>query len=268
MADNVLDFRAWALSRSRRRHPSTWTADSTPPSLTDRSPASLWRADFAIHADQHANLTLSGMWVLAPVVEDALKVTLPIFQLGEIGAGRHLLDTAVGVTSEDHLQALRYFIIESQEHARILALVCAELDIEMLEEHWTERLFRKTRHLRGFRTEMLAVVIGGMVSSEIYKTIAHGVGDPTLSRIFTRLHDDELRHLDFHEATLPDHLEQIAPSTRPFVKSAWKATAIAAAIAVSIEQRRLLSSCASSQLRFVRSLVREIGRRADALFSS
>ncbi len=268
MTDNALDFRAWALARSRRRHPSKWTADSTPTTLTDRSPAALWRADFEVHADQHANLTTSGMWVLAPVIETALAKALPIFQLGEIGAGRHLLDTALGVTSEDHLQALRFFIIESQEHARILALVCAELGIDMLEEHWTERVFRKTRYLRGFRTEMLAVVIGGMISARIYETISDGVGDPTLSRIFGRLHSDELRHLDFHNATLPDHLARWSPSARRSIKTIWKVAAFGAAVAVSVEQRNLLRSCASNQFRFLRAISRDTATHADRLFAS
>ena len=147
------------------------------------------------------------------------------------------------------------------------ALVCAELNIEMLEEHWTERLFRKTRYLRGFRTEMLAVVIGGMISAQIYETIAVGAGDQTLARIFTKLHQDELRHLDFHAATLPDHLERFSPSSRPFVKSAWKAAALAATIAVSWEQRALLRSCASNQSGFIRSLAEQINTQGDALFS-
>ena len=228
--------------------------------------AALWRADFEVHADQHATLTTSGMWVLAPVIEKALANALPVFQLGEIGAGRHLLDTAVGVTSEDHLQALRFFIIESQEHARILALVCSELEIDMLEEHWTERLFRKTRYLRGFRMEMLAVVIGGIISSRIYETIADGVGDPTLSRIFTRLHDDELRHLDFHGATLPDHLDRWSTSSRRSIKAAWKMAAVAAAVAVAIEQRGLLRSCASNQRTFLRSVAADATLHADVLF--
>lgn len=267
MTDDILDFRTWALSRSRRRHPSRWTADATPPSLDGRSPAALWRADFEVHADQHANLTTSGMWVLAPVVEEALRTALPIFQLGEIGTGRHLLDTAVGVTSEDHLQALRFFIIECQEHARVLALVCSQLDIDMLDEHWTERLFRKTRYLRGFRIEMLAVVIGGMISAQIYETIAGGVGDQTLARIFTKLHEDESRHLDFHAATLPDHLNRFTPSRRQAIKTLWKTLAMVAALAVSWEQRGLLRSCASNQRSFIRSLAKQITIQADALFS-
>lgn len=268
MTDNVLDFRAWALARSRRRHPSRWTADSPTPSLSARTPDALWRADFEVYADQHANVTTSGMWVLAPFVKRSLSKSLPIFQLGEIGAGRHLLDTAVGVVSEDYLQALRFFIIESQEHARLLALVCAELNIEMLDEHWTERVFRKTRHLRGFRTEMLAVIIGGMISARIYETIAEGVGDPTVSRIFTRLHTDELRHLDFHDATLPPHIARLPKWVQRASKTIWQAAALGASIAVAVEHRRLLRSCNSSQVRFIRTLFKDILAQVDTVFAN
>lgn len=207
------------------------------------------------------------MWVLAPVLQRALNKSLPIFQLGEIGAGRHLLDTAIGVASHDHLQALRFFIIESQEHARLLALVCSELDIDMIEEHWTERWFRTTRYLRGFRTEMLAIVIGGLISSRIYETMSNGVGDPTLSRIFSRLHADELRHLDFHDATLPPHIQRLPVGLIAPVKVVWQSIAFAAAIAVSFEQRHLLRACNSNQRSFLRSVAADIGRHASTLFS-
>ena len=207
------------------------------------------------------------MWVLAPVLQAALNKSLPIFQLGEIGAGRHLLDTAIGVASEDHLQALRFFIIESQEHARLLALVCSELDIAMIDEHWTERWFRTTRHLRGFRTEMLALVIGAMISSRMYETMAEGVGDPTLSRIFARLHADELRHLDFHNATMPQHIDRLPKSLHRSVRSVWQIVAFAAAVAVSWEQRQLLRSCNSTQRKFLRNLADDIAQNAASLFS-
>lgn len=266
MTDNSLDFRTWVLARSRRRHPSRWTADSPPSEIGSRSPDALWRADFEVHADQHANVTTSGMWVLAPVLQRALEKSLPVFQLGEIGAGRHLLDTAIGVASEDHLQALRFFIIESQEHARVLALVCAELDIDMIEEHWTERWFRTTRHLRGFRTEMLAIVIGGLISSRVYEVMAQGVGDPTLSRIFARLHADELRHLDFHDATIPVHIDRLPRALIGPVKATWQLVAFAAAAAVSFEQRHLLRACNSGQRRFLRSVAGDIGKHARTLF--
>lgn len=265
MTDNVIDFRAWVTARSRRRHPSSWTPGATPTRIDDHSPDALWRSDFEIHADQHANVTTSGMWVLAPVVESALRQSLPIFQLGEIGTGRHLLATACELVGEDHLQALRLFIIESQEHARLLALVCAALDIDMIDEHWTERAFRSTRHRRGPRSELLSIVIAQLISAEVYSAIAEGVGDPTLARIFNRLSADELRHLEFHSATLPRHLSWSKPVKR-IVRTGWVATARAAALAVAWEHRRLLTACGRSRRTFAAELSAAITAQAARLF--
>ena len=266
MTDNVIDFRAWAQDRSRRRHPSTWVPDAPPTAIADRSPAALWRADFEVHADQHAHVTTTGMWILAPVIERSLRASLPVFQLGEIGTGGHLLDSACGVVGEDHLQALRLFVIECQEHARLLALVCAALDVDMLDEHWTERTFRATRYLRGFRVEMLAIVVAASISAKVYETIATGVGDPALSRIFTRLHADELRHLEFHAATLPEHLERWPRHTRAALRAAWFALGVASTVAVAIEHRPLLRACGSGSKRFAVDALRTLWSQNMRLF--
>jgi hypothetical protein len=266
MTHNVIDFRAWAQARSRRRHPSTWLPQPPPTAITDRSPAALWRADFEVHADQHAEVTTAGMWILAPVVDRALRTSLPIFQIGEIGTGLHLLDEACGIVSEDHLQALRLFVIETQEHARLLALVCAALEIEMLDEHWTEQAFRTTRYLRGFRVEMLAIVLAATISAQVYEAIALGVGDPTLMRIFHRLHADELRHLEFHAATFPDHLDRLPRHTSAAIQTAWLACGVAATVAVAVEHRRLFRACGSGPLRFTLHAVRALRAQNTRLF--
>lgn len=266
-ASNVIDFKAWATQRSRRRHPSRWLTTAPQPDLDDHSPAALWRADFEVHADQHAQVTTSGMWVLAPVVERALRESLPVFQLGEVGTGRHLLDTACGTVSEHHLQALRFFIIESQEHARLLALICSELDIDMIDEHWTERALRAARHHRGARLELLTIVIAQLISAEVYSMLAEGVGDPTISRIFARLHADELRHLEFHSATLPEHLEW-SPRTTKVIHRAWTGIATLATIAVVWENRRLVSACGRSHRSVFIDLRQAISAQGLRLFGS
>lgn len=268
MTDNVIDLHAWAQARSRRRHPSTYVADAPPSRIGDHSPAALWRADFAVHAGQHTDVTTSGMWVIAPVVEEALRSSLPIFQIGEIGTGGHLLDAACGVVSEDHLQALRSFVIENQEHARLLALICSALDIEMIDTHWAERAFRRSRYLRGYRVEMLTIVIGQLITAQIYEVLVHGVGDPALTRIFARLHADELRHLEFHAATLPSHLDEwpstIAHAARPL----WLVAATAALIAVTWENRKLLRALGCPPHFFLTDTWRTIRAQRQRFFAA
>lgn len=265
---NVIDIRAWAQESSRRRHPSTWAADSPPSTITDHSPDALWRADFEIHANQHADATTSGMWVLAPVVEAALRRSLPVFQLGEAGAGFHLLNSARGVVSDDLASALRLFVLEEQEHARIHALICASLDIEMLEDHWSDRVFRAARRIRGFRTEILLMGVADVITAEVYDTLAAGVGDPTLSRLFARMHADELRHLDFQASVLPQHLRRMPRSLRRLTGSVWNVIAQLAIVAVAIEHRALFRACGASSRSFIRHAGDAARAHAVRLFAS
>jgi|GEM_PF-354267 len=264
--NNVVEVSAWAQARSRLRHPSTSVDDSTPPELTDHSPSGLWRADFEVHQGQHADVNTSGMWVLAPVVESALRRSLPVFQLGETGAGFHLLNQARDVVSNDLLCALRLFVIEEQEHARLHALVCQALDIPMLDDHWSERLFRRVRRVRGLRLELLMMLIAEFVAVDVYETLSDGVGDPTLSRIFARMHADELRHLEFLAAVIPPHLERLPVPVRTLTRQAWRALATVAVVVISIEHRALLRSCGSGIRHFTNKTLSTIGSQQFRFF--
>lgn len=266
-AGNVIDIRAWVQASSRRRHPSTWTADSPPSAITDHSPDALWRADFEVHAGQHSEVTTSGMWVLAPVVESALRRSLPVFQLGETGAGFHLLNQARGSVTDDLLCALRLFVVEEQEHARVSSLICSALDIPMLDSHWSEGLFRRVRRIRGFRLEMLMILIAEFITAEIYQVLTDGVGDPALSRLFARMHVDELRHLEFLLSILPPHLKRLPAPVRAATPQMWKLVAMGAVLAVAIEHRSLLRACGSGPTQFVRRTRSMLNAGAARIFS-
>ncbi len=264
---NLVNLHTWAQASSRRRHPSTWTTDTQATPLTDHSPDALWRADFEVHANQHAEATTSGMWVLAPVVERALRRSLPVFQLGETGAGFHLLNSARGVVSDDLVCALRLFVLEEQEHARLHALICTSLDIAMLDEHWSNRVFRSARRIRGFRAEMLLMAIAELITAEVYEVLAAGVGDPTLSRLFARMHADELRHLEFQASVLPPHLDRLPRVVRDITSLLWLTAARLAILAVAIEHRSLFRSCGIGMRSFVRSAMAASHAHRSRLFS-
>ena len=63
------------------------------------------------------------------------------------------------VGDDDYVEALRLFIKEEQEHARLLALVCNELEIEMLQSHWTDGVFQFARRAFGLRAEILILLV-------------------------------------------------------------------------------------------------------------
>lgn len=266
--DDVFDLAAWALASSRRRHPSRFLAQRSDTALADHSPDALWRADFEIHVDQHADATTSGMWVLAPVVERALRRSLPVFQLGETGAGFHLLNSARGVVSDDLECALRLFVLEEQEHARISALICTALDIGMLDQHWSDRAFRAARRIRGFRAEMLLMSAAELITAEVYHVLGEGIGDPTLARLFTRMHADEQRHLDFHASVLPPHLERLPRFLRTTTSVVWFAAARLAILAVAVEHRSLFRACGGGMRSFIRRSTAAARTHRSRLFAT
>ncbi|NNC81088.1 MAG: ferritin-like domain-containing protein [Acidimicrobiales bacterium] len=218
----------------------------------------LWRADFEFHEGQHAKVTTSGMWKLAPVVEAGLRTSLPQFQLGEMGTGAHLLTAAEKVGDPDYVQALQLFVREEQEHARLLALVCQDLEIEMLQKHWTDGVFQVTRTIAGLRAEVLMLLVAEIVAVRYYKVLAEGVGDHVLSRIFARIQEDEVRHLEFHEATLPQHIDRWPKPLWLAARTIWLIALVGTSAVVAWDHRKVLRACDSGPTRFFREMLRLI----------
>ena len=216
--------------------------------------AARWRTCFEVLEDQHADVTAEGIGPLAPIVEAGLRSSLPTFQLGETGTGSHLLKMAAKVGDEDYVEALRLFIKEEQEHARLLALVCNALDIQMLDSHWTDGVFQTVRRLFGLRAEVLVLLVAEFVSLRFYEVLAQGVGDPTLARIFARIQGDEHRHLEFHAATLPEHLDRWPSPIRSFAHVVWFTLVVGSAAVVATDHRKALRACGTSPLRFFRDV--------------
>ncbi len=217
--------------------------------------AARWRTCFEVLEDQHAGLSLDDIGTLAPVVEAGMRASLPTFQLGETGTGSHLLKMAERVGDEDYVEALRLFIKEEQEHARLLALVCNALDISMLDSHWTDGVFQTARRLFGLRAEVLVLLVAEFVSLRFYEVLAEGVGDPTLANLFARIHADEQRHLEFHAATLPEHLERWPSTIRHVAHAGWFTLVVGSAAIVAVDHRQALRACGTSPMRFFRDVV-------------
>lgn len=210
----------------------------------------IWRSDFEVHRGQHSRVTTAGMWTLAPAVKAGLQTSVPTFQLGETGSGSHLLRMAARVGSDDYVEAMRLFVLEEQEHARLLGLVCEAVDAPVVESHWTDRVFQWARRILGLRAEVLMLLVAELVAVRFYATLAGGVGDHVLGRIFARIHDDEVRHLDFHAATLPQFLDTWPAPLWWLARGIWSATVLGTAVVVAWDHRRVLRACDSGPLRF------------------
>jgi len=226
-----------------------------------------WRTCFEVLEDQHAGVSAKDIGPLAPVVEAGLRASLPTFQIGETGTGTHLLAAAAKVGDADYVEALRLFVKEEQEHARLLALVCNQLQIEMLESHWTDGVFQFVRRAFGLRGEVLTLLVAEFVSDRFYELLADGVGDPVLSSIFRSIHEDEGRHLDFHAATLPEHLDRWPAAWWSFARAIWLTLIVGSTAVVAVDHRLAIRACGSSPLRFVRDVVGSLREQHNRFFT-
>lgn len=214
-----------------------------------------WRAELLRHVGRHAWRSPEDIDRLAKSVEVGLAHSLPIFQLGETGMGMHLLEAAAKTGSDDYVAAMEMFVYEEQEHARLLALVCHRLNIDMLDEHWTALVFRKGRRVSGLRSEVLVLLMAELIATRFYKVLADGIGDRTLSDIFAAVHADEVRHLHFHAATIPRHLARWPRPVWLFARALWNLVAIGGAAVAAWDHRKILRACGSGVIRFFRDVM-------------
>lgn len=226
-----------------------------------------WRTCFEVLEDQHAEVSAEGVGPLAPIVERGLRASLPTFQIGETGTGSHLIRAAEKVADDDYVEALRLFVKEEQEHARLLALVCNALDIEMLESHWTDGVFQFVRRAFGLRGEVLTLLVAEFVSQRFYELLAEGVGEPTLAAIFRSIHEDEVRHLDFHAATLPEHLDRWPTPIWSLARAIWLTLIVGSTAVVAVDHRHAIRACGSSPIRFVTDVVRNLREQQSRFFT-
>jgi hypothetical protein len=230
-----------------------------------------WRAQFEAVRGQHAHLTsidLDGLGELQGR-RAAIGRSLATFQLGETGTGGHLeVAAAQAGVSADHLAALRCFVAEEQEHARLLAVVLDGLGVPLRERHWTDGIFVRLRRSRTLRSEVLTLLVAEVVALSYYGSLRDGLVHPGLRDIFTRIHDDEVRHVDFHAETLPPYLRRAGRSGRAATRVLWNALVTGAALVVAWDHGPALATCGVPRRRFIRQVHRDRRDLDRRLFSA
>lgn len=227
-----------------------------------------WRRALDDRAGAHVGVALGAVELTEPV-RRAVAPSLATFQVGESGTGEHLLAAAHAVgASVDHVAALRAFVVEEQEHARLLALALDALNEPLRTGHWTDRVFVVLRRVKSLRTEVLTLLVAEVIALRYYSAMRDGIGDPGLRDVFARIHADEVVHVDFHGETLPPYLRRFGRLTRLLVRVLWNVLVTGTSVVVAIDHGAALRAVGVGRLRFVREvwpLRADLDRR---LFSS
>jgi hypothetical protein len=137
---------------------------------------------------------------LALSTQRALARSLSHFQLGESGDGNFLLAHAAREVSHDaaYHEALKLFIAEEQEHARLLGHLVNRFGGQRIRRHWTHSLFRFVRRPLGLNFELQVLVIAELVGTAYYRLLGARSHDPVLQQVCDQILRDETGHVSFH----------------------------------------------------------------------
>ncbi|MFJ1732310.1 ferritin-like domain-containing protein [Streptomyces sp. NPDC088254] len=195
-------------------------------------------------------------WTRGATLHPAVWAGIQRFQVGEDGDGANLVAKADQAGDADYAQAVRLFVAEEQNHARLLALLLAAGGRKTLAGHWSDTVFVRLRRLMGLRMELLVLMIAEVVALRYYRALRDGTDDPLTSDVAARILSDEQRHVPFHCERLHASLTELPRPARRPVMAAWRLLLLAAALVVAADHGPALRRLAVGRLRFVADVMK------------
>ncbi|MFF8942135.1 ferritin-like domain-containing protein [Streptomyces sp. NPDC014864] len=190
-------------------------------------------------------------WERGATLHPAVWAGIQRFQVGENGDGANLVAKADEAGDPDYARAVRLFVAEEQNHARLLALLLAAGGMPTLAGHWSDTVFVRLRRLMGLRLELLVLMIAEVVALRYYRALRDGTGDRLTSDVAARILADEQRHVPFHCARLHSCLAQLPRPVRRPVLGLWRLLLLAVTLVVAVDHGGALARLGVGRLRFV-----------------
>ena len=135
-------------------------------------------------------------------LESHLVDSIKTFQLGEQSEGRTLKALAAAYARQhndpEYLQAIQQFIKEEQRHAHYMAKALQANGIALFTQQWSDGLFRKLRKLCGWEMMISVLLTAEVIAITYYSALAEASSDTQAKRLFERILQDEVTHLQFH----------------------------------------------------------------------
>ncbi|MEW1779354.1 ferritin-like domain-containing protein [Streptomyces sp. NPDC086777] len=194
-------------------------------------------------------------WGRGAALHPAVWASIQRFQVGEDGDGANLIGKADQAGDADYGEAVRLFVAEEQNHARLLALLLAAGGVPTLSGHWSDAVFVRLRRLMGLRMELLVLMIAEVVALRYYRALRDGTGDALTAEVAGRILSDEERHVPFHCERLRSSLAELPRATRRTVLALWRLLLLAACVVVAADHGAALRRLGTGRLRFVRDVM-------------
>jgi hypothetical protein len=167
--------------------------------------------EWRLYFEANAQSLLAIPWQIGPDLSaaeiSALSRSISEFQAGESSEGRHLFglaqDYANKTGDHEYLKAICLFIAEEQRHARDLGRLMALNGIPLVKTTFTDRVFRRLRHVH----RRLEISVGVLITAEIiakvyYLTLREATQSAILRRLCDQILQDEVKHVEFQAEQL------------------------------------------------------------------
>ena len=196
-----------------------------------------------------------------PPVAGPLARSLAHFQLGESGDGTTLLAQARRAWPDDpdYLEALRLFVAEEQEHARLLEHLVARLGGTLVTGHWTDRCFRRVRHALGAGFDIQVLLTAEIIGTAYYRLL-RSTGDTLLRQVCEQIIRDEEAHLRFHADRIVTAQLGWPASRRALWTAGFRCVFAATVAAAWVDHRPALRAVGIDRRLFTAEAADEAGR--------
>jgi hypothetical protein len=176
----------------------------------------------------------------APVTAQLAR-SLAHFQLGESGEGATLLSEARRTWADDpdYVAALRLFVAEEQEHARLLERQVLRLGGTLITDHWTQRSFQRLRRALGVRFEIQTLLVAEIIGTAYYRLL-RSTADVVLRQMCELMLRDEAPHLRFHADRVVVEQLRWSPVRRTLWVAQFRVLLRAAVTAAWVDHRSAL----------------------------
>ena len=206
-------------------------------------------------------------WGQSATLHPAVWASIQRFQVGEDGDGANLVGKAEEAGDGDYAQAIRLFVAEEQNHARLLARLLAAGGVPTLPGHWSDTVFVRLRRFLGLRMELLTLMIAEVVALRYYRALRDGTHDSLTSDVAGRILSDEQRHVPFHCERLHASLVELPRAMRRPVMALWQLLLLAVSLVVATDHGPALRRLGIGRLRFVADVAASSGEVVSAVLA-
>ncbi|MGW7332141.1 ferritin-like domain-containing protein, partial [Streptomyces sp. NPDC054840] len=193
-----------------------------------------WVGEFEARRERRAALG-DPDWGKGAQLPAEIVRSIQKFQVGEDGDGSALTAKADLAGDPVYSDAVRLFIAEEQNHARMLKLLLAAGGATTLDGHWSDAAFVRVRRLLGLRMELLVLMIAEAVALGYYRALRDGATDRLTTEVAGRILADEERHVPFHCLRLREGLAGLPRPARRAVTAGWRGLLAGAAALVAVD---------------------------------